>query len=178
MKRKSILTATFLLFLAFLVNGCTPANFQEFSSPAALSGKIRIITPKDKSDKRVWFENQNRIEGEKDTIRKVAETFYAAALYGKRRGYRYFALTNDNINNLGGFPVNSLNNIIGMLRFELADAKRYYKPRQLLNQHHKRRGIFAGHRVYLQVRYFKRPIPGTFLFHIDETIRQAKRYMK
>jgi len=177
MKRKSILTATFLLFLAFLVAGCTPANFQEFNSPSALSGKIRIITPKDKKDKRVWFENSNRIDGEEATVRQIAETFYAAAVYGKRHGYRYFALTNDNVNNLGGFPLNTLNNIIGMLRFEMADAKRYYKPRQLLNQHHNR-SIFSGRHVYLQVRYFKRPIPGSFLFDIDETIRQAKRYMK
>lgn len=169
----------FLPTLVFILSACTPATFQKLKTPKPIKSEITVVIPKDKENKTIWIRNDNSDRSNKNiqvVNQEIAETFYAAAIYGKRNGYKYFALTNGNVNNLNGFPINTLDNLIGLYQFEEEDAKKYYKPRQLVSQGHGK-SIFDVNTIRLQLQYFKKPIPGLFFFNINKVIQQADKYI-
>lgn len=173
-----ILKIAFLPALAFMLSACTPATFQKLKTPKPIKSEITVIIPKDKKNKTVWIQNDNSNRKNKNAqivYQEIAETFYAAAIYGKNKGYSYFALTSANINNLKGFPINTIDNLIGLYKFEKKDAKKYYKPEQLVSQDSD--SIFDANTIELQLQYFKKPIPGLFFYNIDEVIQQTDKYM-
>ncbi len=164
--------------LLLLVNGCTFVTFHKVKTPKPVKSEIIVSVPKDKENKTIWVRNDSFSSKDKEinTInKKIAETFYVAAIYGKQKGYDYFALTNDNLNNLNGFPINTLDNLIELYKFEEEDAKKYYKPRQLISSRHG--SILSSSFLRLQLQYFKKPIPGLFFYNIDEVIQQTDKYM-
>jgi hypothetical protein len=170
---KICISATFLL----LISGCTPATFQKIQTPKPLKHEIIVITPKDKENKTVWIRNEESTLHNSLQVKyqKMAETFYATAIHGKNLGYSYFAITAENMNNLSGFPINSFDNVIAFCDFERITAKKYYKPRPICWSHSG--GLFDLYDIRLQVQYFKDPIPGLFLYNIDEVITQTEKYL-
>jgi hypothetical protein len=155
-----------------LIGGCTPATFQKAQTPKPLKNEITIVTPKDSEDKRVWIKHDSSAVNKsiKEIDYQLAETFYAAAVHGKRLGYSYFAITAESMNNLSGFPINNFNNIVQFCNWE--KENKAYRPGPLCYK----KGII-GYSVELEVKYFKNPIPGLFLYNIDEVITQTEKYL-
>ena len=170
---KTGIATTFLFFFA----GCTPATFQKIQTPKPLKNEITVITPKDRENKTVWIRNEDSTlhDDLQTKYRKMAETFYAAAIHGKDLGYSYFAITAENMNNLSGFPINNFENVIAFCDFERITAKKHYKPRPVCWSDSG--GLFDLYSIKLQVEYFKTPVPGLFFYHIDEVIAQTERYL-
>ena len=174
---KTMIKITVISAILLIFSGCTPATFQQIKTPKPLKSEITIITPKDKENKTVWIENKESTLNDSLQIKyqKIAETFYAAAIHGKQKGYSYFAITAKNMNNLSGFPINNFDNVIAFCDFEKTTAKKYYKPRPICWS--KSGGLFDLYTVKLQVQYFKEPIPGLFLYNINEVIAETEKYL-
>jgi len=170
---KRIVSAGTLWMFVLLFEGCTPATFHQIQTPKPLKSEITLVLPKDPEDKRVWIKNNTSLRGVslEEVDRQMAETFYAAAIYGKRQGYRYFAVTAKSMNNLQGFPINSFDNVVAFCNWEKTNEA--YRPRPLCRRH----GILSGN-VRLEVIYFKKPLPGLFLYNVDEVIRQTAPYLR
>ena len=156
-----------------IFSGCTAATFQKMQTPKPLKNEITVVTPKDPEDKRVWIRNENDIIGKtiKEIDYQLAETFYAAAIHGKNLGYSYFAITAKSMNNLAGFPINNFDNVVQFCNWE--KENKAYRPKPLCYEE----GIMGGYSVELEVRYFKEPIPGLFLYNIDEVIKETEKYL-
>ena len=169
---KNLIKVAVISVSLLIFSGCTPATFQSVKAPGT-GHEIKIAIPKDKKDKRVWIRNTISFNGLSwDKRRKIfAETFYTAAKYGKDRGYSYFAITKKTMNNLNGFPINNFNNAMDFCEWE--DTNKAYRPRPLCLTGEGLISISAN----LEVQYFKEPIPGLFLYNIDEVIAETKKYL-
>jgi type II secretory pathway pseudopilin PulG len=154
------------------------ATFHNIKTPKILKSKITVVIPKDKDNKNIFFDNDDNYlkKSDNDIKRQLAETFYAAAIYGKQRGYSYFAITAKNMNNLNGYPINSFDNIISFCDWEKENSKKNYKPRPICWAKNGS-GLFDLYSVKLKVRYFKDTVPGLFFYDINEVIKQTEKYM-
>jgi hypothetical protein len=156
-----------------ILSGCTPANFYTIKTPQKLKSKIKVVVPKNKDTKWVYIDNLDNFIGDKtgkEMTRQLAETFYTTAIYGKQHGYKYFAIIKEHTNNLDGFPINDFEQ---MLRY--CNLKGHYRSRCFAYEH--KESIITNHAVSLKVQYFKEPIPGIFMYDIEQTIQESKRYI-
>ena len=162
-----------------IFSGCAGAysNAYKVKTPKPLAHTVKVFEHKDTINKPVYFENQESIYQKplQQVDKQLAETFYASAVYGKNKGYKYFVIVEEKINNLGGFPINNFENIKNLCNWEYNNAKRNYKPEQLCWDEHSKSLI--GSYIGFEVRYFKKPIPGLFLYNIDEVIEETEKYL-
>jgi len=162
----------------FIFTGCMAATFHKMQTPKPMKDEVTLIIPKDKENKTRIFRNEsNRLKKSlREIDRQIAEAFYSAAVYGKQQGYDYFALTSKNMNNLAGYPINDFDNLIKYCHFEKKSAKKYYKPRPVCWAENET-GLFDLYTVKINVKYFKKPIPGLFLYNVDEVIKKTEKYL-
>jgi hypothetical protein len=160
----------------FSLSGCAGAYSKsyEMKTPQPLAHVVKVYEHDDTLHEPIYFENKTKVSRKdlKQMNKQLAETFYAAAIYGKEKGYKYFAIVEEKTNNLEGFPVNDFLNMKKICNWEVANAKKHYKPELLCWDKHSKSLI--GSYIGFEVRFFKEPIPGVFLYNIDETIAQTK----
>jgi len=168
----NIIKIALVSIVLMFMNGCTPATFLQVKTPIPLKSKIQVVVPKDKKNKNIKVQNLEDFIWDKSKMPKqLAETFYTAAIYGKQHGYSYFAITKKNTDNLSGFPINSFDE---MLKYCQLKGKGHFRS-MCWNYNRNGESIIIGDSVSLKVRYFKKPIPGLFLYNIDETIKQTEK---
>jgi hypothetical protein len=175
---KTLIKITAVTVILLVFSGCTAATFQKMQTPKSLKNEITVIIPNDKENKTIFFDNSNNNIGKSkvETDRQFAETFYAASIYGKQKGYSYFAITSKNINNLSGYPINSFENVLDYCNFEKESGKKHYKPRPICWAEDGS-GLFDLYSIELKVQYFKEQIPGLFLYNIDEVIKETEKFL-
>jgi len=162
--------------VGLVLSACTPANFYTVQTPKPVKSTIKVVVPKDTEIKWVKIDNQDNFIWDKtgkEMPRQLAETFYTAAVYGKQHGYCYFAVTKKNTNNLSGFPINDFNE---MLRYCQLKGRGHFRS-MCWNYDHNGESIVSNHTVHLKVQYFKKQIPGIFLYDIKQTIKETEKYL-
>ena len=173
---KNLVKITIISAVLFILSGCATATFQTVKTPKPLKNEITLITKKGDKIKVFEHEGDTKHKSIKDSSIDLAETFYTAAIYGKQQGYAYFAITSQNMNNLSGYPLNSFDNVLEYCNFEKESSKKNYKPRPVCWAEDET-GLLDLYSVKLKVQYFKKPIPGLFLYNIDEVISQTEKYL-
>ena len=168
-----VIYALAALTLSLSLGGCTRAAFVKPPADANLTSDITIVVPK--SEPWIEIRNGTYIGGKGIMTRlplHLAETYYAAADYGKRHGHRYFAVRNATTDNLAGFPINTFE---GML-FYCGLAGRGHFRSTCWHYDRKESIMRAGHAT-LKVLYFDDPLPGYFLYDIDRTLAETRARM-
>ena len=172
---KRVRKVALILSSGLALVGCTPANFYTVQTPKPVKSTIKVVVPKDTETKWVKIDNRDNFiwdKSGKEMPRQLAETFYTAAVYGKQHGYRYFAVTQKNTNNLSGFPINDFNE---MLRYCQLKGKGHFRS-MCWDYDNNGQGIIVNRSVYLKVQYFKEPVPGIFLYNIEQTMKETEKY--
>ena len=155
---------------AFIMNGCAAISPVEFKAEKPISHEITIV--KEKNSEKYYFYYQKRIQRDQfdaDLKIQMNETFYTAASLGKKNGYKYFALVNDKINNLQGYPINTVE---GLLKYATLKNKANFKV-ELFND--KGYAVVKDSHIDLRIIYVKDAIPGMFLFSCDDVIEETSK---
>ena len=162
---KNLLKILVVASIMFLVSGC--GALIQVQTPKPLKNEILVG---DEGKREYSFANRAEVAKDKKGLdSQLAETLYTAAVYGKQKGFQYFAITKKNVSNLNGFPINNYGNLL-----KYCELKGRGHFRSLCwDYNHDSEGIITMNSVDLKVKYFKKSIPGLFLYSIDETIRNT-----
>ena len=162
---KNLLKILVVASIMFLMSGC--GALIQVQTPKPLKNEISVG---DEGKGEYSFTNRAEVvKGKKGLDSQLAETLYTAAVYGKQNGFSYFAITKKNISNLNGFPINNYENLL-----KYCDLKGRGHFRSLCwDYKHDSEGIITMNSVDLKVKYFNKPIPGLFLYSIDEMIKDS-----
>ena len=162
---KNLLKISVVVSIMFLMSGC--GALIQVQTPKPLKNEILVG---DEGKGEYSLTNRAEVEkGKKGLDTQLAETLYTAAVYGKQKGFQYFAITKKNVSNLNGFPINDYENLL-----KYCDLKGRGHFRSLCwDYNHDSEGIITMNSVDLKVKYFKEPIPGLFLYSIDEMIKDT-----
>ena len=163
---KNLLKISVVASIMFLMSGC--GALIQVQTPKPLKNEILVG---DEGKGEYSFTNRADIERKtkKGLDSQLAETLYTVAVYGKQKGFQYFAITKKNISNLNGFPINDYENLL-----KYCELKGRGHFRSLCwDYNHDSEGIITMNSVDLKVKYFKESVPGLFLYSIDETIKNT-----
>jgi len=142
------------------------------------NGNIYTVSKVDGGSFRINMESgdDRRIRNKSTTVKadlNVLKTqLNAAAKQTKKMGYNYFVVTNSNVNNLNGFPLNNYKNLGKFLTLK----KR--KPSFATNAHgSKPSSLVAAGAIYLRFK----PVPSSMLknglvsvWSVKQTLRDTK----
>lgn len=111
---------------------------------------------------------------EKQYSQYIAETLYTVSTYGKQNGYSHFAIVNEKMNNLVGYPINSYQGLVQYGRLvPIMKNREDFNP-DIFGGNGEETIIVNG-RIEMKVIYLKEPIEGLFLYNIDETVTDTKK---
>lgn len=163
---KNLIKLSVIASVVFLFSGC--GALLQVKTPKPL--KNEILVSKEGAD--YAFSNRAEFDDKEKSKMKaqLAETLYTAATYGKQQGFKYFAITKKNISNLNGFPINSFENLV---RYCNLKGRGHFRS-MCWNYNNNSEGIFTLGSVDLRIRYFKKAVPGLFLYNIDDTIEKTQ----
>ena len=161
---KNLLKIVAVASIMFLMSGC--GILIQVKTPKPLKNKILVGR---EGNGQYSFTNRADIGKHKKGLGfQLAETLYTAAVYGKQKGYSYFAITKKNMSNLNGFPINNYKNLL-----KYCDLDGGHFRSMCWNYNNDSQGIITADSVDLKVKYFKKPIPGLFLYNINQTIKNT-----
>ncbi len=113
---KNIILSVGLLITVFSLSGCgkigpkfQAESGEEYYISKQGDGEYGFSAPA--TDLTNVREKGTRVHSEKVKRKNLKNQLIAAAKYTKSLGYNYFAVTNINISNLNGFPINNYNDL-------------------------------------------------------------------
>lgn len=157
---KNIMKVLVLVSMTLLwVTGCTSGKSVQV--PSDYPQNVKIF---EANDGFVLFTNQLDISDKKNAFKKSYESLFGAFVkYGESKGYKYFAITNEDVNNLQGFPINTMKDFY------------VYNLKGKFNQTGKTGYSFLkGSTFEFKIVYFKEKPSNLFLFNVENIKNEIK----